>query len=202
MYWLLPFRSKLLSHGFICVVPLAMTSCSLVGIYNESKADITSIFSSENREGTVSSQSQILCASPPSVVQANNSKFYHSEYLKYFSKTETHWLSYHTFLKWILCMKEEFRCEKFRCSAAVLSARNSLFLTNWIVVATHHALPRALKWGVVNFKHGQVALLILLRSKEVLGLLSLKPTEDRKITHILTIFPLWSLQIEHTIVNT
>jgi len=69
---------------------LAMTSCSLVGIYNESKDDITSIFSLENRYGMVPLQRQLLCASQRSVVQANNSKCYHPEYRKYFSKTETH----------------------------------------------------------------------------------------------------------------
>jgi hypothetical protein len=62
---------------------------SLVGIYNESKDDITSIFSLENRYGTVPPQRQFLYASQRSVVQANNSKFYFSECLKYFSKTET-----------------------------------------------------------------------------------------------------------------
>jgi hypothetical protein len=67
-----------------------MTSCSLAGAYSESKDDITSIFSLENRYVTVPQQRQILCASQRSVVQANNSKFYHPECLKYFSKTEIH----------------------------------------------------------------------------------------------------------------
>jgi len=67
-----------------------MTSCSLVGIYNESKDDITSIFSLENRYGMVPPQRQLVCASQRRVIQAHNSKFYHPEYLKYFSKTETH----------------------------------------------------------------------------------------------------------------
>jgi hypothetical protein len=68
--------------------------------------------------------------------------------------------------------------------------------------SSHHVLPLTLKLEVVNFKNGQAALLKLLRSKEELSHFSLKPTEDRKITHIHTIFPLWLLQIKQTTVNT